>query len=190
MQNNFPSFIQALSQSGGGQFAWLYGHVSKSSGEVTNRKIQVGFSYMDLLGRAIVAAKQIDPATILANCPDCTSIEQATAVLDRVRAAYAKRQAGPQQSPFVPVDDKGRLVETGGKLYITGLHVDKWVVTPGEYKPRNKAVETKIREWIEFKCDRIKHFRRFTMAPGTWDRFVYNKRVYRPQDIHIMSGQA
>ena len=61
MQSNFPSFIQALSQSGGGQFAWLYGHVSKSSGEVTNRKIQVGFSYMDLLGRAIVAAKPDRP---------------------------------------------------------------------------------------------------------------------------------
>ena len=187
---NFPSFIQALEKSGGGQYAWLYGHVSKRTGEITNRQIQVGFSYMDLLGRAIVAAKRIDPATILAECEHCTSLEQANAILDRVRAAYDNRMANPKGSPYVPVDNKGKLKQhpETGVMYITGLHVKRIVVKPGEHKPVASGDETLIRQWIEKQCDRITHYRTFKLFPDTWDRFLFNGKIYTPQGF--MSGQV
>ena len=78
---HFPSVIRAFNQSKGGRFAWLYGHESMKTGEITDRQIQVGFSYLDLLGRAIEVASTIDAATVVANCPDCDDIETATKVL-------------------------------------------------------------------------------------------------------------
>lgn len=178
----FPSFIEALNESHGGRYAWLYGHTSKRTGEVTNRHIQVGFSYLDLLGRAIDAASKIDAATVAANCSDCADIDMATEVLTTVRAAYAKRKANPSSSPYECVDQSGNLLFHKGQkaFYLKGLQVKRKVVTPGEYKKVDSADKTLVRRWIENHCDRITDYRTFKLTDN-FERFVFNGKVYTPE---------
>lgn len=179
----FPSFIQALNDSHGGRFGYLYGHVSKSTGEICNRKIQVGFSYGDLLGRAITAASKIDAATVLANCEACPDIETATDALTELRAQYNKRQANPRKPVFTSIDEAGRLKmhpETG-VIYITGLQVSRQVIKPGVHKVVQSADKTLVKRWIEKRCDRITDYRTLRLNPNSWVRFVYNGNIYTPK---------
>ena len=178
---HFPSVIRAFNQSKGGRFAWLYGHESMKTGEITDRQIQVGFSYLDLLGRAIEAASTIDAATVVANCPDCDDIETATKVLTKVRASYANRKANPKESPYEKVDAAGNLLfhKEAKAFYLKGLQVRRRVVEPGVHKPVQSRKETLVKRWIERHCDRITDYRTFKLT-NNFDSFVFNGKIYRP----------
>ena len=181
--NNFPSFIQALNDSHGGRFGYLYDHTSKSTGEICNRKIQIGFSYGDLLARAIVAASEIDVATVLAKCDACPDIETATDALTELRASYANRQANPRSPVLTSIDKAGRLKmhPKTGVIYITGLQVSRQVIKPGVHKAVQSADKTLVKRWIEKRCDRITDYRTLRLNPNSWDRFVYNGNIYTPK---------
>ena len=186
-----PSNLQtAASLTRGGQFAYLSMHRSKV-GNLTDRLFQVGFSYENLLIRALEDIDALTPAQVLASCSDCESIELAVKAIDQQKVSWAKslarEEAGETESDYNWIASGVALnANNPDRVYVRGLQVDVRYHERVENTVKSRPL-TLVKSWIR-RQSRVSDYRMvsFSIAPANFEALSIGGQTLTPADLAKM----
>jgi len=182
------NLVAAAKLTRGGQFAYLTMHRSKI-GNLADRLFQVGFSYENLLVRALADIDTLTPAQVLASCIDCEAIELAVKAIDQQRASWenslAREVAGETDSNFIWIGPGvGLNVNNPDRVYVRGLRVDERYHERVEDTKVSRPL-TLVKEWIR-RQSRVSDYRTpsFTISPEpNFEAMSIGGRTLTPADL-------
>ena len=174
-QQTTPTIETMIAETGGGQIAFIRGHVTKD-GESRDRKLQIGVSYRNVIQKDLDILKSLDPVALAAH-PDMvnplvrqkgadpirmvpTAADIAIAI-DELIASASKSLAGEhdRKTELVTVVD-GRLMrnpKNEDEVLVVGLEMWKGAAAEGTEVKRAETVRTKIttgiKPWVKHTFD-------------------------------------
>ena len=191
-----PKNLQAAAAlTKAGQFAYLSMHRSKS-GNLADRLFQVGFSYVNLLVRALEDIDALTPAQVLTACSACESIELAEKAIAQQKASWekslAREQAGETDSDYTWIaPGVGLNANNPDRVYVRGLRVDERYHERVEDTKVSRPL-TLVKEWIR-RQSRVSDYRMmsFTIAPEpNFEGLSIGGRTLTPADLVRMAVVA
>ena len=201
-----------VTQTGGGQFAFIRGHVTKE-GEKRDCKMQIGVTPANLHQRDLETLRSLDPVALAAH-PDMVRPlvkgfgERQTPTAEDIRASIDKRIASkiksinrehPQkETTVVPVEGtKGRLTHNTanpGTVLLAGLEVWASPIEKGTEVKRTETVRnsvvTAVNAWITRRYEVSGKFRKYELQldGSNFDSLVMGGEVLDRKTIAILVG--
>lgn len=214
MQDTQARLEKMVTETGGGQFAFIRGHVTKE-GEMRDRKIQIGTSIINAHQRDLETLRSLDPVALAAH-PDMVNplVRQKGAdpvrvepTADDIAASIAKRidskiksinREHDRTSNLVPVKGtKGRLMmnpDNAGTVLLSGLQVWRSDAESGTEVKRAETVRnsvvTGINAWITRRYEVSGKFRRYELHldGSNFDSLVMGGKVLDRETIASLVG--
>tara|TARA_R100001594_G_scaffold94226_4_gene128428 strand:- start:7019 stop:7705 length:687 start_codon:yes stop_codon:yes gene_type:complete len=184
------NLVAAAALTRGGQFAYLSMHRTKT-GDLADRLFQVGFSYQNLLERALEDINALTPGDVVAKCHHCESVELAEKAIAQQKASWEKsltrEQEGETDSDYTWIGPGvGLNANNPDRVYVRGLQVDVRYHERVEKKTQSRKL-TLVKAWIR-RQSRVSDYRMmsFTISPANFDALSMGGQTLTPADFAKM----
>lgn len=162
--------VLKMSEIKGTSFIGIKAYESKTSGEIANHVVNVGFSYGNAVEKDIEALKNITSEQIEKIASKGFSVELINTAVSKLLDSFIanqnketqSNQSIGQQAAYLTINNTTKLCLATGQIHIYAMAINKQVLKAGEYKNVNSReltlCQNEVKKVLNFSTSKYRQF--------------------------------